>query len=453
MLRFVLAGLISFHALGMTSSALAAPLRPSKFHSAMGREREVMFTSYFRSQERDTRAFANLNERQRREFEEREILPLMDFLFGPLTHRTLGNPQRTARIDADWNNLRVREGRVEIPYRYVGLWLVNKQLSRIGEFDLPVPVSLENVYSPAWKRCGDSDPEHQTRAFYWYFWDPERTGCDHREGRDYVTVRVRLGRETINQTNTMPEYAKLLEGGLRMTIAFGYAKDPLDPNPAADPDEGVDEFRAFVSDFRRKYGAVLASQPIRQGEYRYVAQPNKIIGERFTGKLNGVDVTVNIVVAAGVDQMDIFAKSYAHDHDDVFAWFGHSRVGGAFDADTFRSMLREDPQYYSLANSYQVIYWGGCNSYSYYTQPFFELRAETSGGRDPRGTKLLDIVANGLPSYFMFNAANAMITADMFLNFQQPKTYQSMIQSIESIAARMGLMVLSVVLGDEDNGE
>lgn len=443
--------LLLIHGVGVPAHSAPSRVRPSGFHSSMGQEHEVMFESYFRTREKDPRVFGRLSADSRQEFIDSEILPTMDFLFGPLTHRAMGNPQRTSRIEVDWSQPRLRDGRIELPYRYQGLWIVSKSIARSGQFSLPVPLSMEDVYTHDWKNCGDSDPDHQTPSFYWYFWDPERPGCSHRENREYMTATVRLGRATPNQTRTFPEYKKLIEGGLRMTIAFGYATDPADPNPSADPDVGVAEYRAFTGAFRRKWGQVLSSSPIRQGEYRSSMKPNLIIGERFEGKIEGVQVVVNVVVAAGIDQMEVFAKSYAHDHDDVFAWFGHSRVGGAFDAQTFRGMLRRDPDYYSLSPNYQVIYWGGCNSYSYYTLPFFELRAQTSQGRDPKGTKGLDIIANGLPSYFMLNAQNALITANAFLGWSNPTSYQSLIQSVESTASRMGVLVLAAVLGDEDN--
>jgi hypothetical protein len=147
-------------------------------------------------------------------------------------------------------------------------------------------------------------------------------------------------------------------------------------------------------------------------------------------------------MAAGVDQMEIFAKSFAHDHDDFFGWFGHSRVGSGFDAMRFEMMVKLDPTYFSIAGNFQIIYWAGCNSYSYYTLPFFEFKG---------GSQNLNIIANGLPSYFSLNAANALTALDVFLRWPERLSYQFLVRSLESKGAYMGTTILVSVLGDETN--
>jgi len=424
----------------------------SRFHSTAGDEYVVRFQGVFRSQEHDPRVFQR-SLQARKSFIEKQIVPTMDFLFGPLTHRVLGNPQRVHSIDVAWDQLKVVGNRVELPYRYQGTWIVSQRVAKAGGVDIPVPFSREDVQTRGWKGCGDSDPDHQTPSFYWYFWDPKRFTCDQVEGVHYFTTRVELLTKTPNQTRSFPEYQRLITSGgkLTMTLAFGYVKDPTDPRPMQDPDQGVREFRRFLDAFRAQWGQQLQESPVRAAEYRGAFKPEITIGSRFRGVLHNVPTEVKIVIAAGVDQMDIFAKSYAQDHDDVFAWFGHSRVGGGFDADRFRMMLQFYPNEYSITNDYQVVYWGGCNSYSYYTLPFFEMKALASQGRDPKGTKNLDIIANGLPSYFSLNSANAMATAQAFLNWPRAASYQQIIKQIENQSNAMGALVLVAVLGDEDN--
>ena len=53
-----------------------------------------------------------------------------------------------------------------------------------------------------------------------------------------------------------------------------------------------------------------------------------------------MDIVINVVAAAGIDQMELFARSFAHDHDGFFGWFGHSRVGSGFDAERFWQVHR-----------------------------------------------------------------------------------------------------------------
>lgn len=446
----LLLALLSSGAPARADDGLAAPA----FHSAEGREREVTFEARVRTSLTSLQAVAAMDENQRFAFRRDNVEPVLKFLFGPLTRRSLASPQRGMEVKVNWEAAALEGGRVVLPYSYRGVWIVDKDQPE--SFALPVPLAREGLKTRAWKLCTDSDPEHQTDWFYWYFWDPARPGCDHKEGVQYETVQVRLGAETRNQTESYPEYDRLFrvvngQRTLNLTFAFGYVKDPANPEPDSDYDAGVMEYRQFIEEVRRAYGSSLRESRILQKEYRNASRPEKVIGRRFEGELRGVKVTVNVVAAAGVDQMELFAKSFAHDHDGFFGWFGHSRVGSGFDAQTFWNMKINNPAYYSVTTDYQIVYWGGCNSYSYYTLPFFEFKAHEAGDADKFGTKGLDIIANGLPSYFHFNADNATIALGHLLSWEKRASYQRIVGDLEARAQSGGVDVLVAVLGDEDN--
>jgi len=419
--------------------------RVNYFYSDAGREHVVSFRSVYRADNLTMDKIRGLSPDSQQAYTRREVLPLMDYLFGPLVHRSQGSPQRAVAVLVDWAQAReLPSGQIELPYTYKGVWIVSQEASAQGHIALPVPLNRRVVYTPNWKSCSDWAPEHQTEGFFWYFWDPTRYGCDHKEGDQFATIDAQLGAMTLQTSATYPEYDRLLaDGALTMTFGFGYVEDPSAFNPDADYDEGARQYQIFLRNFRDSYGSQLKESPITQGEYPSSYQKELVIGHRFTGTMNGAKVVVNIVMSAGIDQMEIFAKSFAHDHDDWFGWFGHSRVGSGFDAERFGQMVRYSPEYYSITgDQYQVIYWAGCNSYSYYTTPFFEFKG---------GTKNLDIIANGLPSYFSLNAINASIAASAFLNWNARASYQTIVASLEARAKQMGATVLVTVLGDEDN--
>ncbi|MGZ5279749.1 MAG: hypothetical protein ACXWC9_07405, partial [Pseudobdellovibrionaceae bacterium] len=101
---------------------------------------------------------------------------------------------------------------------------------------------------------------------------------------------------------------------------------------------------------------------------------------------------------------------------------------------------------------YQMIYWAGCNSYSYYTLAFFDQKAKLNPTKDPKGTKNLDIISNALPSYFSLNAINAEILLKSLMKWEKPTSYQAIVDDIEKRAEKDGsTLVLVNVLGDEDN--
>ena len=432
--------------------SFAQPLQPY-FFSAAGEERQVDFSALIRV-DYSLREIRGLNSAARASFVRTTLRPLTKYVFGPGTNRNIGGPQRGERLEVFWDRAFESNGRVFLPYAYGATWILDKVWAKRASFEFPVPLNYNDLFTNKWKACSDSAPDHQTPGFFWYFWDPQRNGCDHVLNQQYQVVNLRVGTATLNQPETYPEYARLIRTNgqqrrLTMTYAFGYVEDVEQPNPERDGDSGMQEYRSFLKMIRKQYQS-LQDTPVYQGEYEDAETPALQIGHRFTGMQDDVQVTITVVAAAGIDQMVLFAKSFAHDHDGVFAWLGHSRVGSGFDAERFRQIVSERPDYYRGTSDYQLIYWGGCNSYSYYTLPFFDFKAEISGGADPTGTRGLDIIANGLPSFFSLNAVNAQVVLRAMMGFRQKTSYQSIVKDLEDNGGRWSVTLVAV-LGDEDN--
>lgn len=441
--KFFLAILFILTAGQASASGLVTP----KFSAPAASENIVAFDHVFVSKFSSLTEVRALDAADRESYIALEIKPLMKFLFGPGTYRSIGSPQLNESIEVKWSDARLESGRVILPYHYIGVWILDLAVASTGSLNLPVPRNYSDLFTTGWKACTDSDPEHATASFYWYFWDPSRPGCDHSEGLQYDIVKMRVGVATLNESTSFPEYSRMIRktpdgSDLSMTVAFGYVEDPAYPNPDRDSELGAVEYRAYLSTLRG-WKTRFTEEPIYLKDYLRGSKSTEVIGHRFHGILNGVPSRINVVMAAGVDQMEIFAKSFAHDHDGVFGWFGHSRVGSGFDAEKFRALVRRDPFYYSVTEDYQLIYWGGCNSYSYYTLPFFALKAE--------GTRNLDIIAHGQPSLFVMNSDNAAILSAAFLNWPNRVSFQEILGQLEKVARRYGVTLLAAVLGDEDN--
>lgn len=427
-----------------------------QFYSKIAREVVARFHGQYRTNIESLEAFSKLSESDKRSLERYDIPQTLTYLFGPLTHREIGGSKRDQTIKVDWSSAKVSDANVvELTYSYEGTWILSKNLGET--FEIPVPYNTEILLTPRWKNCSDRDPEHQTESFFWYFWDPERTGCDHHDGIQYQTVAVTVGNETLMQTKTFPEYQKMIQSAgiknnLQMTFAFGYVEERSNPNPDTDSDAGAWEYQKFIRSVQGlKRSLNLTETPILEKEYLGSVRAEQKIGARFTGEKNGVKLTINVVAAGDIDQMELFAKSFAHDHDGFFGWFGHSRVGSGFDANNFKSIVDSKPDYYSISKEYQMIYWAGCNSYSYYSLPFFKFKADLNPSQDPNGTLALDILGNGLPSYFSFNADNARVALTALLDWEHPTSYQALVDTLEDYATERGQRVLVNILGDEDN--
>lgn len=417
-------------------------------YSSAADEYKVQFRALYRSQ------LTQLNELTESGIKA-EIRKTTSYLFGPLNYRSWAAPQKNESIDVLLNEAYLENNRVIVPYIYHGTWLMRRAVTTTDKIKIPYPYSEFDLKTTAWKSCGDSEPAHQTWSFFWYFWEPSRRGCDHQLGVQYQEITVQLLQLTQQTKQSYPEYKRMVrqengENVYSMTFAFGYVEDKTTPNPFKDYDYGALEFQSFHSFLEKTLSPLGFTQtPITQKQFG--GHGTGHIGTEFLGQIDNLKVRISVVAAAGVDQMDLFTYSYASRHDGFFGWFGHSRVGSGFDADRVRQLLTVYPQKYSITSDYQLIYWAGCNSYSYYTLPFFQMKAELDPVNDPQGTKNLDLISNGLPSLFSFNSANAQIVFDALFNFNQASSYQSIVDSIENYAQDSGYPVLVNVLGDEDN--
>lgn len=428
--------------------SVVANKNSNQFYSKSGQEFKVQFQALHQSS-------ATSLDQLTSELVNYEIKQTIRFLAGPLTVRNIAGIQRNESILPALDKAYVKNNHVLVPYTYSGVWLIQHEAIAAGYLKIPVPYSVNDLKSTNWQKCTDtSSEEHSTWSFFWYFWDPSRPGCDHKEGTQYQEVNIVLGAETKSTTKSYPEYKNLIhiKNGvptLAMTFAFGYVEDANEPNPYKDSDPGMSEFRRFHGVVQKKMAALgFKEKDILQSDMTVGATK---IGTTFFGLKDGVQVEVSVVAAAGVDQMDIFATSYAKNHDGFFAWFGHSRVGSGFDAEQFKDRLRYSPDKFSVTSDYQLIYWSGCNSYAYYTLPFFKLKADLNPAADPNGTKNLDIISDGLPTYFSFNSFNAQVLLKALLSWQNPTSYQSIVNDLENYASGSGSTVLVNVLGDEDN--
>lgn len=431
-------------------------------YSEKGKELIVEFSSEHTTDFSNLEMINNLSPFEKDRYRDYTLKPLMKFLFGPLTKRGHGGVKTILKLDIDWAHATVKQDHVILPYFYKGIWLIDNDLllENNVSFILPVPKTEKLLFTEHWKKCTDANPDHQTSSFYWYFWDPDRPGCDQTEDIEYVNTEIFFKEKSVLTEKTYPEYNRLIQTDsaghkvFKMTFAFGYITDQSFPRPDIDFDGGVLEYRNFLNEIKN----ILYSDPNLKIDNIYLRDYRKtgllkdiIIGKKLIFNKADIRYEIKIVTNAGIDQMELFAESFAHDHDSYFAWLGHSRVGSGFDAQRFKSLVESDPTYFTIAKDYQIIYWGGCNSYSYYVDPFFQMKAAIQPDIDPKGTKNLDIIANGLPSFFSLNAKNALIHLSALMNRDKPTSYQDLIHQMEAEANRAGIHVLAIVIGDEDN--
>ena len=437
----------------LLSCSILQALPQTEFYSSAAEEHIIQFKALIKTDLKSIDQAKNLPQYKKNEIIEAVIKPTVQFIFGPLTHREWGGEQKGAQINVRWDQAELKGTVVYIPYDYQGQWLLNKKLADKKVFELPLPYSVEGLRTPKWSACTDPNSGHNDWGFFWYYWDPTRYNCDHKEGKEFQIIKPVVLDKTIQTENTFPEYEQMSSDGvISMTFGFGYVEDPSDPKPFADSDFGMTEFRRMIDLVKNEVNSYNPTESdILQSSYLNHQNFKNVIGKKLTFQKSGITYEIKIVSSGRVDQMEIFAKSFAEEHDDFFGWFGHSRVGNGFDARQFSIIMRQNPDVFNITKNHQLIYWAGCNSYSYYTKPFFDFKVDIFN-QDFKGTKGLDIISNGLPSYFSLNAKNAIVLARAFINYADKKTsYQDIVNQIETQSNLNGIDVLVNVIGDEDN--
>ena len=90
-----------------------------------------------------------------------------------------------------------------------------------------------------------------------------------------------------------------------------------------------------------------------------------------------------------------------------------------------------------------MLFMNGCDTFAYVDGSLAQKRAPLNPD-DPSGTKYMDIVTNGMPSYFHSNARASTALVKGLMSINQPKTYESMFAELDSAQ-------VVLVTGEEDN--
>lgn len=139
-----------------------------------------------------------------------------------------------------------------------------------------------------------------------------------------------------------------------------------------------------------------------------------------------------------------FQKMLAHSlmNSSIMLYAGHSGLGEYLNLD----LMQNNAQLKMQANQqrYQIYYFNSCSSYPYYNSQYLNLKKTSS---DPKGTKNLDIITNGLSTFFVAIAPSSfalMQAIELFSTQGKKTTYQEIMNKANSDN-------LIGISGDEDN--
>ena len=328
-------------------------------------------------------------------------------------------------------------------YRYTGTIGVNDGPS----LTLPVrlPVRTEGFPALGGNKC--TDRTYQSAGDYWYFWSPRRPGCTLVEGESYRTIEGRIVR-SLNTQSSYPEYERLADASGVITISafFGIEKSSGSHHPERVTNRDPSYWSA------RQYRE--ARDQLVRGGYRRVARTDRTDMPYFAENFEKTTARAKIKVFMFYGETGLsdpnasyFQRFYktAVERNSVVLYHGHSGLGGNLHLSYLGRRLGSEIMV--PRNRYQMFMFDGCTSYPYYGSMYFNAKATAA---DPRGTKNLDILTNGVEGNFssMARMNQVIIFAiDRWAIRGEKLTYQ---QILEQIRER-GRNYLTGVNGDEDN--
>lgn len=292
-----------------------------------------------------------------------------------------------------------------------------------------------------------TDSHYQSEGDFWYFWNPNQSGCKLKKDVDYTVIKANIVRYK-NTAMSYPEYQNLpdINGNITIHTLFGMDDNSKGRDPLTSSDINAENYRDF-----RNY-------LLKKG---YTAKKWTLSDVKAVAKTkNGVYPFVETISKGKISYRFFFGPSAINEDSLAFHWFykdaienasvmiygGHSGLGGHLDLNSIEASLGEPIKF--PKNKYQIYFFDSCTSYKYYNQSYFERKATT---KDPNGSKYLDIFTNGLSTYFhvMPNSNKALAEAfDKALGYAVSGTgfvsYQTLARQIDSDN-------LFGIIGDEDN--
>jgi hypothetical protein len=441
--------LTSFVLLSFTTSALAA-LSPRERMLYVGKNAtEAKMRFQF--------AVEMISEGEPKKSEiENQIEKQVKHLFGPMGEaRVKAVPKADHKISRVSYPKEISERVWTVSYDYEGTIVLENGPEE--KYNIVLPVNPSTIYRagerPLFRRknpCTDED--HNSEDDFWYFWNPSKPGCRLREGQDYKTITTSVERFE-NTKITYPEYDRLVrntDGKNKIMISTFLGMDDPDKyswDAMRSRDINADNYR----DIRR---SLLNMGFVQKGDPWTRAELSEYLGwkvnnlpyiEEFTLKTKRATILVRMFFGptAYGEENDVFHWLYkdALENSSIMIYDGHSGLGGNLEISAI-----EEAQEFKIKPSrdYQLYFFNSCSSYTYYNAQYFSRKVTT---RDPRGTKDLDIFANGLATFFSVMHDTNFSLVRAVVNWAEGKgstSYQVLAKEIDSDN-------LFSVIGDDDN--
>lgn len=390
---------------------------------------------------------SNPNRREAIELVNRQVL----HLFGSMERSDpAGVPKEDHRIEIlRTENLESKTYRVH--YSYEGTILAERGPRKYFPLTLPRNPDLVFSQSMVGRKNLCTDPHYQEEGDFWYFWStaPTYPRCPLVEGVHVDTFNASIERLR-NERTTYPEYDRLTdsEGNIDVHVFFGMDDTSKGKDPARSADINAFSYRNLKSALEERgftFEKWNSTNPVVPANYWF-----DVTVEEASLKIRSRTIRVRLFFGpSGIDQESAAFHYLFRDslkNASLMIYDGHSGLGGHLDLKEIARLrgFRLSPN----PNKYQIYFFNSCTSYTYYNTLYLQRkRAGGSSLLEYKGTKNLDILANGLSTYFNNEQHQNIRLMDAILLFSK----SSQKTSYQRLAQRMEFDNLFVVIGDEDN--
>lgn len=338
----------------------------------------------------------------------------------------------------------------QVQYEFNGTILLENSTKRTYSFFLPNNPYTIYLASSDRGNYPCTDPHYQSEGDFWYFWNPLQKGCPLKNPEHYQTVTAKI-KKIPNTKISYPEYSRLVDskGNIKISLLMGMDDPSLDRDPNTSRDINAENFRQIKKDllalnFENSMASDTEIQKItpQTNQKPYIENFNK------TFERDGKKISILVQIFYGPSGIEEesqnfhFAFKDALENSSVMIYDGHSGLGGHLDLPSIEQT--ENFKIKLNTKKYQIYFFNSCSSYSYYNSMFFDQKRTST---DPKGTKNLDILTNGLLTYFYAMHSTNMNLIKAILAWAEGKatvSYQALAKDIDSNN-------LFGINGDEDN--
>lgn len=367
-------------------------------------------------------------------------------MFGPMSNgasKAVPKEDHQITIDKDITAEKNLKGNIlTVYYEYSGTVVADNSAGT--SLDITLPLDPKRVYAQGTiERNGTAsfpctDTHYTSEGDFWYFWGPTQSGCPLKLNQTYHTVKTTLKRKA-NTEKTYPEYDRLVneEGEIVIYAFFGMAGHEGTKSPYTNRDENADQYKQLKSYLTGSAGFKVSSTDENSNYYienlELEAEKANIKVIMYFGETGINDHAVNK-----------FHELYknAIENSSIMLYNGHSGLGGNLHLEYLSYAINKkiNPK----PGKYQIYYFNSCSSYPYYNKMYFTPKASAN---DPKGTKSLDIITNGLSTYFYVmgqTSQNLVKMVSIWANSGRAYSWQEFIDGSDSDN-------LIGINGDEDN--